>query len=71
MFKYIKNKIHILQNIYIKNNYLINRNTYAMDGEDIAIEKYSKNIIKGFYVDIGEQIQQLAQPCLLERLKWV
>ena len=71
MFKYIKNKIHILQNIYIKNNYLINKDSYAMDGEDIAIEKYSKNIIKGFYVDIGAHHPvQRSNTCLLYKKGW-
>ena len=71
MFKYIKNKIHILQNIYIKNNYLINKDSYAMDGEDLAIEKYSKNMIKGFYVDIGAHHPvQRSNTCLLYKKGW-
>ena len=53
MFNKIKKRIHLLQNIYIKNRHLFPRNSYAMDGEDIAIEKYLKKETKGFYVDIG------------------
>ena len=53
MFDRLKNKIHILQNIYLKNKYFINRKSYAMDGEDIAISVFNKKKEKGFYVDIG------------------
>ena len=40
MFDRLKNKIHILQNIYLKNKYFIKRKSYAMDGEDIAIDLF-------------------------------
>tara|TARA_Y100000992_G_C21231819_1_gene475890 strand:+ start:39 stop:746 length:708 start_codon:yes stop_codon:yes gene_type:complete len=53
MFDWLKNKIHILQNIYLKNKYFIKRKSYAMDGEDIAIDLFNKKREKGFYVDIG------------------
>ncbi len=53
MFDSLKNKIHILQNIYLKNKYFIKRKSYAMDGEDIAINIFNKKLEKGFYVDIG------------------
>ena len=53
MFDSLKNKIHILQNIYLKNKYFIKRKSYAMDGEDIAINVFNKKLEKGFYVDIG------------------
>ena len=53
MFQKILNKIHILQNIYFKNKYLIKKESYAMDGEDLAINKYVGKTQKGFYVDIG------------------
>ena len=46
-------KIHILQNIYLKNKYFIKRKSYAMDGEDTAVEVFNKKKNKGFYVDIG------------------
>lgn len=53
MFKNLINKIHILQNIYFKNKYLIKKKSYAMDGEDLAIDQFIKKKDKGFYVDIG------------------
>lgn len=53
MLKKLKNKIHILQNIYLKNKYFIKKTSYAMDGEDLAIDKYIEKKEKGFYVDIG------------------
>jgi len=53
MFDRLKNKLHILQNIYLKNKYFIKRKSYAMDGEDIAIDLFSKKKYNGFYVDIG------------------
>ncbi len=53
MFVKIKKKIHILQNIYIKNKYFYNKSSYAMDGEDIAINNFIENPNNGFYVDIG------------------
>ena len=53
MLKKLKNKIHILQNIYLKNRYFLKTNSYAMDGEDIAIKKYVEHTNNGFYVDVG------------------
>ena len=53
MFGKIKKKIHILQNIYLKNKYLLPRKTYSMDSEDLAIIQYIEKKDKGFYVDIG------------------
>ena len=53
MFNKIRNKIHILQNIYLKNKYFIKKTSYAMDGEDLAIDQYIEKKEKGFYVDIG------------------
>ena len=53
MFDRLKNKIHILQNIYLKNKYFIKRKSYAMDGEDIAIDLFNKKKNNGFYVDVG------------------
>ena len=53
MLSKLKNKIHILQNIYLKNKYFIKKKSYAMDGEDLAIDQYLKKKDKGFYVDIG------------------
>ena len=53
VFKKILKQIHIFQNIYIKNNYLIKKKTYSMDCEDLEIIKHLKNINNGFYVDVG------------------
>ena len=53
MFDRLKNKIHILQNIYLKNKYFIKRKSYAMDGEDVAVDQFNRKKKKGFYVDIG------------------
>ena len=53
MFDRLKNKIHILQNIYLKNRYFIKKKSYAMDGEDLAIDQFNKLKKKGFYVDVG------------------
>jgi len=53
MFDRLKNKLHILQNIYLKNKYFLKRKSYAMDGEDIAVDLFNKKKNKGFYVDIG------------------
>ena len=53
MFDRLKNKLHILQNIYLKNRYFFKRKSYAMDGEDIAIDLFNKKKNNGFYVDVG------------------
>tara|TARA_A100001011_G_C14247987_1_gene816485 strand:+ start:60 stop:767 length:708 start_codon:yes stop_codon:yes gene_type:complete len=53
MFDRLINKIHILQNIYLKNKYFIKKKSYAMDGEDLAIDQFNKLKKKGFYVDVG------------------
>ena len=49
----LKEKIHILQNIYIKNKFYKKKKTYSMHGEDLIIGEYFKNINNGFYIDIG------------------
>jgi len=46
-------KIHILQNIYLKNNFFLKKKTYSMHGEDLVIERYFKEVDNGFYVDVG------------------
>ena len=53
MLSRILNKIHILQNIYLKNRYFIKKKSYSMDGEDLAIDKFIGDKNSGFYVDIG------------------
>tara|TARA_B110000967_G_scaffold161058_1_gene167074 strand:- start:1731 stop:2438 length:708 start_codon:yes stop_codon:yes gene_type:complete len=71
MIKQLKNKIHILQNIYLKNKYFYKRVSYAMDGEDIAILKCVNYIKNGFYVDIGSHHPvQRSNTCLLYQNGW-
>jgi len=47
------NLIKIFYNIYIKQKYHIKRETYSSEGEDKILRKFSKNIRRGFYVDVG------------------
>ena len=53
MINAIKNKIHILHNIYFKHKYFIKKKSYSMDGEDLFINNYFKDKKNGFYVDVG------------------
>ena len=53
MLNKLKKKLHILQNIYVKNNYFFKRKSYAMDGEDTALLNYLESVKQGFYVDVG------------------
>jgi len=46
-------KIHLLQNLYLKNKCFLKRKSYSMDGEDVEIFGYFKNKKNGFYVDVG------------------
>jgi len=46
-------KIHIIQNIYLKNKFFLKKKSYSMEGEDLELLKMTKNINKGFYVDAG------------------
>ena len=46
-------KLHILQNIYIKNNFFKKKESYSMDKEDLVVQEYFKNKTYGFYVDVG------------------
>ena len=46
-------KLHILQNIYIKNNFFKKKESYSMDKEDLVVREYFKNKTYGFYVDVG------------------
>ena len=76
MFKNLLNKIHILQNIYFKNKYLIKKKSYAMDGEDLAIDQYIQKKDKGFYAIMdnfnyerymmGAQMLGMSQRCFDE-----
>mgnify|MGYP006134714351 FL=1 len=53
ILKKVYKKIHIIQNIYLKNNFFFKKQSYSMEGEDLIISELSKNINKGFYVDAG------------------
>jgi hypothetical protein len=56
MIEFLSNffeKLHILQNIYVKNNYFFKKKSYSMDKEDLVIREYFKDKNNGFYVDIG------------------
>jgi FkbM family methyltransferase len=53
MIASIKNKIHILHNIYIKHKYFFKKKSYSMDGEDLIINNYFKEKKNGLYVDVG------------------
>ena len=46
-------KLHIIQNIYLKNKFLLKKKSYSMEGEDLELLKMTKNINQGFYVDAG------------------
>jgi len=49
----LKERIHVLQNIYVKNNFFKKKNTYSMHGEDLVIAEYFKDLSKGIYIDLG------------------
>ena len=53
MFSNLFEKIHIIQNLYLKNKCFLKKKSYSMDGEDIEIFNYFKNKKNGFYVDVG------------------
>ena len=53
LLKKIYKKLHLAQNIYIKNKFFFKRKSYAMEGEDLEIIKILKNVKNGFYVDAG------------------
>ena len=53
ILKKIKHKLHLLQNIYLKNKYFISRKSYSMDKEDLNIINYFKDKKNGFYIDVG------------------
>tara|TARA_B100001564_G_C20660467_1_gene681259 strand:- start:2448 stop:3137 length:690 start_codon:yes stop_codon:yes gene_type:complete len=69
--KNLKKKVHILQNIYIKNNFLLSKKTYSMEQEDIEILKYLNTVKKGFYVDVGAYHPiHLSNTFLLYKKQW-
>jgi hypothetical protein len=52
-FLYFFEKIYIGQNICIGNKYFFKKKSYSMDGVDLVVEKYFKETVNGFYVDLG------------------
>ena len=58
--KKVYKKIHIIQNIFIKNKFLINKKSYAMEGEDLEIVKILKNI-KIYGLDISRYAKKNAK----------
>ena len=53
LFSNLFENLHILQNIYIKNNFFLKKVSYSMDQEDLVIKEYFNGKNKGFYVDVG------------------
>ena len=53
LFSNLFENLHILQNIYLKNNFFFKKESYSMDKEDLIIEEYFKNKNKGVYIDVG------------------
>ncbi|MFL2878639.1 MAG: FkbM family methyltransferase [Candidatus Pelagibacter sp.] len=53
ILKEVYKKLHIIQNIYIKNKFFLKKNSYSMESEDLEIINILKNINDGFYVDVG------------------
>ena len=47
------NYFKIFHEIFFRSKFFIKRASYGFESEDIFINKYLKNIDKGFYVDIG------------------
>ena len=66
----IYEKIRMLHNIYLKNNFFIKKKTYSMDNEDLFINNFFKNKI-GLYVDVGAYHPlELSNTYLLYKKKW-
>ena len=63
-------KIRMIHNIYIKNNFFIKKKTYSMDEEDIFIDNYFKKKT-GFFVDVGAYHPlELSNTYLLYKRGW-
>ena len=52
-FKNFYNKIHILQNLFLKEKVFLGKSSYSSDGVDLIVSKYFKSKFKGFYIDVG------------------
>lgn len=47
------NKIHIIQNLFLKEKVFLGKRSYSSDGVDLIISKYFKSNFKGFFIDVG------------------
>ena len=64
-------KLHIIQNIYLKNKFFLEKKSYSMEGEDLELLRITKNINQGFYVDAGcYHPLHLSNTFLLHKKKW-
>ena len=64
-------KLHIIQNIYLKNKFFFKKKSYSMEGEDLELLRITKNINQGFYVDAGcYHPLHLSNTFLLHKKKW-
>ena len=64
-------KLHIIQNIYLKNKFFFKKKSYSMEGEDLKLLEITKNINQGFYVDAGcYHPIHLNNTYLLYKKKW-
>jgi FkbM family methyltransferase len=52
-FKNFYNKIHIFQNLFLKEKVFLSKRSYSSDGVDLIISKYFKSNFKGFFIDVG------------------
>ena len=53
IFKKLYKKMHILQNLFLKEKVFINKKRYDGYEVDLKITKYFKDKNNGFYVDVG------------------
>jgi hypothetical protein len=52
-FKNFYNKIHILQNLFLKEKVFLDKKSYSSDSVDLILSSYFKNQSEGFYIDVG------------------
>ena len=64
-------KLHLIQNIHLKNKFFLKKKSYSMEGEDLELLKLTKNINQGFYVDAGcYHPLRINNTYLLYKKKW-
>jgi hypothetical protein len=51
--KNLYNKIHILQNLFLKEKVFLDKKSYSSDSVDLIVSSYFKNQSEGFYIDVG------------------